>query len=121
KFGTQLYDVTNLDAPVLIDTLDTMAWQNHLSELELGLFAMSDGVGGIWLARISDQDLPPLGGHIKLAPTVMIDPPAIDPEGSPVTYVYRWFTDTGKEVVHGPTERLSDTLLDSELIVPGET
>lgn len=121
KFGTQLYDASNLDAPVLIDTLDTMAWQNHLSELGPGLLAMSDGVGGIWLARISDQDLPPLGGRIELAPTVRIDPPSIDPEGSPVTYLYRWSTDSGKEVVHGPTGRLSDTLLETGLIVPGET
>ena len=121
KHGTWLYDITNLDSPVLVDSLDTNAWQNHISELATGLLALSDGVGGIWLARISDEDLPPRGGRIELAPTVSIDQLAIDPEGASVSYEYRWTSDTGKEVVHGPTDRLSDTLVETELIAPGET
>ena len=64
---------------------------------------------------------PPSAPTIALALTIIItDPSAADP-GQTVFYTYRWTSDGGDEVTHGPTEALQDTLTETDLVQPGET
>ena len=47
--------------------------------------------------------------------------PSTTTTGQPVQYTYRWTSDGGDEVVHGPTTATTDILTEMDLVQPGET
>lgn len=47
--------------------------------------------------------------------------PSTDPEGGNVSYTYRWTSDQGDEVVHGPTTATQNVLTEWNLVQTGET
>lgn len=58
-------------------------------------------------------------GHIVLA--YGLDVPSTDPDGDSITYAYRWTSDSGDLVLHGPTPATSDIMAEWQLVQTGET
>lgn len=58
-------------------------------------------------------------GHSVLA--YSLSTPSTDPEGGNVSYTYRWTSDHGDVVVHGPTTATQDVLTEWNLVQTGET
>ena len=64
---------------------------------------------------------PPSWPQGRFALAIVIDQPAVAPDGSPVEYVYQWSSDGGDRATHGPTYSRADVLVETVLVDPGET
>jgi len=121
QIGIVAYDISNMNNPIQIDRYETDASCDHNVFADGSNIYATDFLGGLNVFQFNSTNDPPTlpEGHAVIA--YSLSKPSIDPEGDAVTYTYRWSSDRGDVVVHGPTVAISDVLQEWDLVQTGET
>ncbi len=106
----------HLDSPCINTGLSTGAPATDiLGNSRIGAVDM-----GAYEYQGSVNPTPPTTPEGRLALTYTITKPSTAPAGKTVQYTYRWTSDKGDSLTHGPTTALADTV-DMDLVQAGET